>query len=130
MFRWVDHTGEVELAIEAASREGVFADALAALSELLGGSEQDAPAMRTLSASGPDLAALLADWLSELVFLAETEGFVATRVDRLALLEHGLTADVAGNLASPPHLVKAVTYHGLTFEHRDDLWRATVVLDV
>ncbi len=36
MYRWIDHTAELELAIEAPSDAGVFADALAALGQLLG----------------------------------------------------------------------------------------------
>lgn len=36
-YRWVDHTAELELSIEARSAEGVFADALRALAELLAG---------------------------------------------------------------------------------------------
>jgi len=33
--RWVEHTGELEIEIEAATGEGVFVDALRALAELL-----------------------------------------------------------------------------------------------
>ena len=34
-YRWVEHTGELELKIEAATEEGVFSDALTAIAELL-----------------------------------------------------------------------------------------------
>jgi SHS2 domain-containing protein len=129
MFRWLEHTGEAKLAIEAESEEQVFADALAALRDLIGdgGGER---VSRDVSATGADRAALLADWLSELAFLAETEGFVADRILRLELGEESLRAAVAGELGSPPHLVKAVTYNDLTFEGAEGAFRATVVLDV
>src|SRR5919201_665792 len=71
MYRWVDHTGEVELEIEAGSEVEVFGDALGALAELLGVQEQG-DERRTLTVSGADRAALLAAWLEELVFLAES----------------------------------------------------------
>jgi SHS2 domain-containing protein len=37
---------------------------------------------------------------------------------------------VSGTRASPPHLVKAVTYHRLEMHEQDGTWRARVVLDV
>jgi protein archease len=77
------------------------------------------------------IAALLAAWLEELVFLAESEGFVATRVVSLELDdESGLQATVAGVIDDPSPIVKAVTYHRLTFEARRDGYTASVVLDV
>ena len=35
-YRWVEHTAELEMEIEAPTEEGVFVDALHALAELLG----------------------------------------------------------------------------------------------
>lgn len=110
-------------------------DALAALSELLAepGAEGE-PARREVAVQAHDRPALLAAWLEELVFLAETEGFVPRTVEALALAADRLEARVAGVLDDPPHLVKAVTYHRLAFA-RDGAdparpWRARVVLDV
>jgi SHS2 domain-containing protein len=133
MFRWVDHTAEVELAIEAATEPDVLANAVAALAELLGfaGDAPQATARRTVSVHATDRPALLAAWLEELVFLAESEGFVATRVVSLELDdESGLQATVAGVIDDPSPIVKAVTYHRLTFEARRDGYTASVVLDV
>lgn len=129
MFRWLEHTGEAKVEIEAESEEQVFAEALAALRDLIG--DGGGPrATREVSASGADRAALLADWLSELAFLAETEGFVADRLERLELGPGRLHAIVSGEVDDPPHLVKAVTYNDLRFEDAAGGFRATVVLDV
>jgi SHS2 domain-containing protein len=148
MYRWVDHTAELELRLEANTQEEVFEDALSALRELLVERMAEAPGergRRELHASAPDRATLLAEWLSELVYLVETEGFVPERVDRISItpsasrtapresLANGaydLDASVTGTRGSPPHLVKAVTYHRLEMTERDGEWRATVVLDV
>jgi SHS2 domain-containing protein len=130
VFRWVDHTSELELEIEAASEEDVFAEALAALAELLSGEPSDEPARRSVSAEAPDRPALLAAWLEELVFLAETEGFEPRAVESLALRADSLHATIAGRLGAPPPLVKAVTYHRLAFDPVEHGYSATVVLDV
>jgi hypothetical protein len=49
---------------------------------------------------------LLVDWLNELVFLAEVEGFVPESVERLELGD-GLQATLAAVRGRPRHLVKA-----------------------
>jgi SHS2 domain-containing protein len=134
MYRWLNHTGEAALAIEAASEEEVFREALAGLRELLAGGEDAPPAAepltRRVAVEAADRPALLAEWLGELAFLAETEGFVPDRVEALELGRNRLRATISGHPGSPPHLVKAVTYHGLTLARAGRGWRATVVLDV
>jgi SHS2 domain-containing protein len=134
LYRWVDHTAEVEIEIEAGSEQEVFADALRALAELLGArNDGDSPAQheqRTVEVSAADRPAMLAGWLEELLFLAESEGFVATRVETLVLRDRELAATVAGRLDDPPPLVKAVTYHRLEFERGGRGYVARLVLDV
>lgn len=130
MYRFVEHTGELEIEFEAATEPAVFAEALAALHELLGEGRGEAGERREIVLSAPDRSALLAEWLSELVFLAETEGFVPERVEQIELTERQLTATVAGRRGNPPHLVKAVTYHRLGLGPTDGGWAGRVVLDV
>jgi SHS2 domain-containing protein len=141
VFRWVDNTAELELEIEASTEEGVFADALAALAELLatepevqlraGREREGRPSVtRRVSAEAEDRPALLAAWMEELVFLAETQGFEPLAVQPLELGPRSAEATVTGRLGRPPPLVKAVTYHRLSFAPAGDGYRATVVLDV
>jgi SHS2 domain-containing protein len=132
MYQWLTHTGEAALAIEAASEEAVFVEAATALRELLAGGREATGELvtRNVSLRAPDRAALLADWLGELAFLAESEGFVPDQVEALELEGDRLRVTVAGHAGSPPHLVKAVTYHGLALARQGSGWRATVVLDV
>jgi SHS2 domain-containing protein len=135
MYEWVDHTAELELQIRSASEAGVFTEALHALGELLAErSPEPEGEPRTarfeVAASAPDRATLLAEWLSELAYLAEGEGFIPQRAERVELSGSHLEATVAGRLSSPPHLVKAVTYHRLEMREEGDGWRARVVLDV
>jgi SHS2 domain-containing protein len=133
VYRWVDHTAELELHVEAPTEEAVFTEAMDALRELLVDHMDDptgSPATHELGASAPDRPTLLAEWLSELVYLAEADGFVPERVDSLRLSADSVEGTVSGVRASPPNLVKAVTYHRLDMTEADGSWRATVVLDV
>jgi SHS2 domain-containing protein len=133
--RWIDHTGELELELEAGSERAVFEEALAAFRVLLEEHEPDdgsegAETDEEVDVHAPDRATLLAEWLGELAYLAEAKGLVPERATRLELGDEDLHATVHGREGSPPHLVKAVTYHRLLFERAGDRWRARVVLDV
>ena len=130
MYRWIDHTAELELEIEAPTEEGVFAEALAAFGELLGEGEDGEPARHEVAASARDQPALLVEWLEELVFLAETEDFVPERVTELELGQGELRASVEGHRGAPPHLVKSITYHRLELRPTEGGWLGRVVLDV
>jgi SHS2 domain-containing protein len=130
VYEWVDHTAELELHLEAESPEALFAEALAAFAELVAANESGDPVEHEITADARDDATLLAEWLGELVFLAETADFVPERVERLQLAGNHLSARVAGRRGRPAHLVKAVTYHGLELARHGEAWRAKVVLDV
>jgi SHS2 domain-containing protein len=130
LYEWIEHTAELELHIEAPSREELFAEALAAYAELVARDESGDEVQHAVSAAAADDAALIAEWLGELVFLAETDDFIPRRIDRLDLSDAQLSAVVSGRRGRPAHLVKAVTYHGLELVHKGDVWRAKVVLDV
>jgi SHS2 domain-containing protein len=130
MYRWVDHTGELELEIEAPDERTVFEDAAAALRELMEDDSREADESRELDLAAPDRATLLAEYLSELLFYAETEDFVPVELGRLERDGGRLRATVHGHRGRPPHLVKAVTYHRLRFDRTAEGWHASVVLDV
>ena len=130
MYRWVEHTAELELRIDAPTEEALLADALDAFSELVGRDPDGEPARHDVLVLSPDPAVRLADWLEELVFLAETEDFVPERLASVELGDGELRARVEGRRGRPAQLVKAVTYHGLEVEERGDGWHARVVLDV
>ena len=129
--RWVEHTGELELELEAPSERGIFEAGFDAMRELLQPEQGAGDALEIeveLSAGEPAL--LLADWLGELAFLAETRGLVPGELTGLELDENRLRATVHGREGAPSHLVKGATYHRLRFDRVDGGWRAGVVLDV
>jgi len=134
VYRWVDHAAEIELSIEAPSEEAVFAEALAALAELLtersSSRGEGERVTREVIASAPDRPTLLAEWIGELAYLAESDGVVPESLERFELGPNALEASVAGPRAWPPHLVKAVTYHRLEMGEEGATWRARVILDV
>jgi len=130
MRRFVEHTGEVELAIEAPTEAAVFEEALAAVRELIGRDRGGEPVRHAIELAAPDRALMLVKWIDELVFLAETQDFVPERVAALELVDNRLRATVSGRRGRPAHLVKAVTLNSLEFRRLDGAWHGRVVLDV
>lgn len=128
MYRFVEHTAELEVELEAESAEEALEDGLRALAELLGPAEGE-ELERTVELEARDLPRLLAVWLEELVFLADTEGLVPERAD-VVVAGSRLTAVVHGRRGAPRPLVKAVTLHRLRFGLENGHWRGRVVLDV
>jgi SHS2 domain-containing protein len=143
-YRWLEHTSELELSIDACSESAVFELALEALGELAServqSEDQDGGCIvrhggrevitREIAVEASDRAALLASFLDELVYLLETDDMVPEQAERLQLLGQGLTATVRGHRGTPRHVVKGVTYHKLKFAPVGERFAATVVLDV
>src|SRR5579875_2509983 len=114
-YRFLEHTGEVEVELEAPEAAGLFAAAAQAIGELLNDGVPPAgqtAATASISLSAPARDRLLVDFIEELVFLAEREGVVRF-VDR-----------------QPLPLVKGATLHNLIYVEEPDGARARVVLDV
>jgi protein archease len=130
VYRWVEHVGELGLQIEAPTEPAVFVEAFAAFAELARDDGSADDEQRTIELEASERADLLADWLDELVYLADAQGFVPERLTDLTLDDSRLRAVVRGRVGEPSALVKAVTRHRLAFEPAGEGWRATVVLDV
>lgn len=119
MFRWIERGDELELELESESEDGVFIDALEAVRELLEedtGAGLGGTAETRVIASGTGRAALLSDWLCQLVALAEGEGFVPDRIAALDLRDDGLSATVEGRCGDPARLVRSISDDGLVYE--------------
>ena len=129
-YRFVEHVGEVEIDLTAESEPEVFGAALAAFASLVELDGEGEPARHEISLSAEDDALLLVDWLSELIFLAETESFVPERLVSIELEGGSLRADVAGRRGRVRHLVKAVTLHRLDLRRQGGAWHGRVVLDI
>jgi SHS2 domain-containing protein len=129
-YRWVEHTAELELHIDAPTEGRVFVEALRAFAELVDEGPAGDVLVCAVALAAPDRGVLLVRWLEELVFRAETEGLVPEAVEDLELTADGLVATLRGRRGDPRHLVKGVSLHGLVFRPAGEGFEASVVLDV
>ena len=129
--RYIEHVGEIELALEAPSQAGLFSEATDVFRELVDGAPvRPERLVREVSLGPAEPARLVADWLDELVFLAEVDAFVPERIAAIELTGDCLHATLEGARGRPRHLVKAATLHHLELSNRGEVWHARVVLDV
>ena len=128
-YEWRDHTAEVELVIRAGSPEEVFREAADAFGRFVELAAAGEPATHVLELEGRDHATLLVALLEELIYLADTEGFVADD-SAVALSGNHLQVELTGRRTKVQPIVKAATYHDLAFERADGSWEARVILDV
>jgi SHS2 domain-containing protein len=127
---WSEDVAALRLEVHGPSEQAVFAQAFTALQELFGAEAGNGePVQRRVEAEADDHRSLLAEWLSELVFLVEKERLLLDEVAGVRVLDGQLEATVRGHRGDPPHRVKSVAYHDLELHRDRSGWRACVVLD-
>jgi SHS2 domain-containing protein len=129
----IDHASELRLRIRAASMSELLAEAGRALAKIQlrqsGGAP--APKWRDIEVLASDRAALLAEWLNELIFLGETEAWVPVQFEIARATDTSARARASGmSLDRVPGLVKAATLHGLRVDEIPGGLEGEVILDV
>jgi len=135
-FRILEHPADVGFEAVGKTPAEVFVNAALALTHLR--VDLDTVSIESaldLSVSGQDWPGLLVNWLSEILYLQDAEGWLLRRFDIGALTDTSLSVTGRGQRFNPARhrlkaLVKAVTYHQLLFAREGSLWRARVFVDV
>jgi SHS2 domain-containing protein len=129
----LEHTAEMRVRIRAPSFGELAAEAGRALASVELGRAPTPPtgAWRTITVHSTDRAALLVDWLNELIFLSETERWVPAEFQVVAATDTMLQTLARGvSVERAPARVKAATFSGLDIRPTPDGLEAEVVLDV
>ena len=139
-YRPIEHTADLAIEVDADSLEELFRLAAEGMFDLIRGDRggRSVPGgraeWRTISATGPDLEALLVAWLGELLYVHSSEGLVMHGIRRLTLAPDHVDAEVGFTSPDPEagveREIKGVTYHDLRVERREGRWRARIVFDV
>jgi protein archease len=135
-FRVLEHTADVGFEATGATREEVFVNAARALQDLsvdlnsIVSREEVAVAVE-----GENPSELLVNWLSQILYLFDAEGWVFRDFGLRRLEDRALDAVARGEkfdrARHPVKLqVKAITYHQLKLEHTPHGWRAQVYVDI
>jgi SHS2 domain-containing protein len=131
--RLVEHTGELELRLEATDLASLLEEAALGLAEILAEDAGGAPTreMERVELTAPDRESLLVDWIDELVYRGEINKCVYGNVHVERATDRHLEATLRGREPSSPRTaVKAATWHRLRVHETPAGLEATVVLDV
>ena len=135
-YQIVEHPADVGFRAYGATLEELFANAAEAMMSLGCALENIVEReRRELAAHGENLEALLYDWLTEILAIADAEQLVFRRAEVMEVaggkahgVIYGEKFDKSRHRAGT--YIKAVTYHQLQVEQTTDGWRAQVFLDV
>jgi SHS2 domain-containing protein len=135
-FETFEHTADIGLLARGRTLVELFANAADGLADLTVDRDGLADAIRVqVSVSAEDREALMVAWLNELLYLLDTQRFVARRTQITALAATSLRAKLFGDTIDPDRhtvrrMIKAATYHRLSLRRADGVWEARVILDL
>lgn len=133
---FIDHTGDTGLDIHAGSLEDIFKFAALGMFEIIAPENDFSPERKmNISVQGANSEELLVNWLSELNFLLQAEGFALAKIESLEFKKNMLKAVVSGEEFDPERHsieveIKAVTYHMLEVKKTQKGWTARVIFDI
>ena len=128
--RLLEHTADMGIEANGETLEELFAQAAYGLLEIIAGvPEAVSREEKSVTLKGGDTEELLVNWLNEILYLFEIQGFFPLDFEVEEVGWNRLRARVRGEPFDPRrHVVerevKAVTYHRLRVEKTDGLWHA------
>ncbi len=136
LYEILDHTADVGLRVRGRHLAEVFEKAALGFYDLMVSLKAvEAEAVRHVNVEAESLDELLVQWLSELLYLFELDGFLGKKVHVVVDPQWKLTAVVQGDFFDPKRhelklLYKAVTYHKASVDFCDGTWTAQVIFDI
>ena len=135
-YRVLDHTADYMVEVFAASLPELFADAALALFDTVTDVKTIRPREEvSLSVEAADTEELLVTWLTELLFLYESERWLFCRYEPRLVNDRRVEGKAWGERLDPDRHpidreVKAITYHRLAFAREGKLIKTRIVFDL
>lgn len=143
-FQQIPHTADVQLRVQGATKQELFAHALEGMFQILsprgtGCREQNGcltctnlPRTHTITVTAPDEESLLVDFLSAALCLSDTHHEAYLKVTFHELSATSLHATVHGIAITGFDVVeiKAVTHHLLAIKKIEGGWQTDIVFDI
>jgi len=133
-FEEISHTADVKIRVRAPTLEGLFSETFKALMQVIYGTDRSGSISREIIIKSSDNEALLADFLSEVLFISEVENLVfsetSIRIDGLCL-----AAELTGEPFDPVRHsggteVKGISYSGLAITYDANGYMLDIIFDV
>jgi len=130
----ISHTADVKIRARAKTLESLFSDAFEALMQVVYGKNRSGKQQTVIKVDARDSESLLADFLSEVLFVSEVEGLVFSRAD-ITITGPALTAILYGEPFDPARHsegteVKGISYSGLSIREDTNGYILEILFDV
>ena len=135
-FEILEHTADIGVRARGASLAALFENAAAGLLDVAFDPQAVAGReTRALAAEAADRESLLVNWLQEVVWLVDGEGWLPRVVEVREISATRVAGVARGEPRDPSRhpmrvIVKAVTYHLLSVREEKGAWVAEVYLDI
>lgn len=128
------HTADILLRVKAGSLEDLFAESVRALMGIMYGDTREGDDVQEIRVTAEDLPGLLVGFLSEALFVSESERFVVAGAT-VSITGTSLEARLVGEkFIQEKHgggvEVKGISYSGLAVEKTSDGYQADILFDV
>lgn len=133
IYEVVAHTADLQLIIYGATKEELFEHAVQSMFEVLKPRYSTETLIEyTVQVTSADIELLLADFLSEALYLSDAHTLAFKQAKIISLTNTEVKATLFGSKITGFEVVeiKAVTYHDLQVRHENNHWRAQVVFDI
>lgn len=130
-FEEIPHTADWSFRAFGKDLRELFENAAFAIFALEGAEPGKSKIARVVNVTGIDYESMLVNWLTELLWLQESNRETYHRFQIESITPTNLRAQVFGApITRLNKVIKAVTYHNLKIEQTANGWQATVVVDV
>ena len=138
----IDHTADIGMKVYGRNLETLFLNAAKAMFEIMLEVIKKRPVFHKagnvkflLNKQGNNLEEVFVAWLSELLYLFNTEGLIMERADIQKLDTSCIQSEVSGIIFDKEFHrikteIKAITYHELEVKETDRGYEAQVIFDV
>ncbi len=139
-FKYLEHTADAKFEAYGNNLEEAFSNAALATFNIITKTEIIKPEIeKEIKVNAKRDTSLLYDFIEELLFLLDTEGFILSDVKDLKIikvddgfdLKATITGDNYKNYPDEVHgNIKSITYNDMSIVERGDGWTLTVVVDL
>jgi SHS2 domain-containing protein len=130
----IPHTADVKFRARAETPDALFSEVFDALMQVIYGKDRRGGLVKEVHIESPDIESLLADFLSEALFLSEVEGLVFSHAEitidglKLTAVLHGEIFDRARH--SEGTEVKGISYSDLSISRDTNGYMLDIIFDV
>jgi SHS2 domain-containing protein len=133
-FEEISHTADIKIRVRAPTREALFSETFNAIMQIMYGTNRSSGILREIRVESVDNESLIADFLSEVLFVSEVENLVFSDAS-IKINGFCLTAELRGEPFDPLRHsggseVKGISYSGLAITQDANGYMLDIIFDV